>query len=123
MDRNASICALMIATVMAATAVPAAAASSANGGSALRRQGPGLVQFIESRVMSAVGGARGAIAEAEMREVRAKAIMAARAKAAIALQNSASMAAARGPCSNALGSFGAAPTGDEPPSLVDDTCQ
>lgn len=117
MKTNASICALLIAAVMAATAAPAAA-SSANAG----RQGPSLIQLIASRVMSAAGAAKGAIAEAEMREARAKAVMAARAKAAMSLQNGALMAG-HAPCPNTQSNFGAAPAGDELPSLVDDTCQ
>jgi hypothetical protein len=42
-----------------------------------------LAVLVRSEVMSAVGGAKGAAAEAEMRQLRAKAAMAAKAKAAM----------------------------------------
>jgi hypothetical protein len=75
--------------------------------------------------MSAVGAAKGAAAEAEMRQLRAKAAMAAKAKAAMEAQ--AAMANGSGAMSAlpvACSTGGNWPSMDERPSLVDnDRCR
>jgi hypothetical protein len=87
--------------------------------------GSSLSSLVRSEVMSAVGAAKGAAAEAEMRQLRAKAAMAAKAKAAMEAQ--AAMA-------NGSGAMPALPVAcpirsdwasvDERPSLLDnDQCR
>jgi hypothetical protein len=86
--------------------------------------GSSLAGLIRSEVMSAVGAAKGAAAEVEMRQLRAKMAMAAKAKAAMEAQ--AAMANRSGvmsdlPAACPLGSDGA--SGAEPPSWLDgDRC-
>lgn len=87
--------------------------------------GSSLAGLIRSEVMSAVGTAKAAAAEAEMRQLRAKAMMAAKAKAAMEAQ--AAMANRSGavpelPVACAPGGDGL--YGGEPQSLLDnDRCR
>jgi hypothetical protein len=87
--------------------------------------GSSLGGLLRSEVMSAVGTAKGAAAEAEMRQLRAKAAMAAKAKAAMEAQAA---------LANGSGAMPALPVAcpvhsdwasmDERPSLVDnDRCR
>jgi hypothetical protein len=88
------------------------------------RAGSSLAGLIKSEVMSAVGAAKGAAVEAETREFRVKAAMAAKAKAAMEAQ--AAMANRSGampalPVACPVGSDGG--WGGEPPALLDsDRC-
>jgi hypothetical protein len=87
--------------------------------------GASLAGLIRSEVMSAVGTAKGAVAEAEMRQLRAKAAMAAKVKAAMEAQAALANGSGAVPALPvACPTGGDWPSMDERPSLVEnDRCR
>jgi hypothetical protein len=87
--------------------------------------GSSLAGLVRSEVMSAVGTAKAAAAEAEMRQLRAKAMMAAKAKAAMEAQAAtANQSGGLPPLPVACAPGGDALFGGEPSSWLDgDRCR